>query len=118
MVDAEATSHIIKDVSKFKTFNDSFQPDNHCIELADGTRTKGVALKRGDAEICLIDMGGNHVAVSLKGALNKPFYPQNVLSVMSATANEATIAFKKNENELVLYRGKEEIHSEIELTIY
>ena len=49
MVDAEATAHTIKDISKFKTFNDSFQPDNRFIALVDGTRTKGVALKRGDA---------------------------------------------------------------------
>ena len=37
MVDAGATSHIIKIISKFKTFDDSFQPDNHFIELAGGT---------------------------------------------------------------------------------
>ena len=69
MVDVEATSHIIRDINKFKTFDDSFQPDNHFIELANGTRTKDVALKRGDAEICLVVMGGNHVTVSLKGPL-------------------------------------------------
>ena len=49
-------THIVIDISKFKTFDDSFQPDNHFIELAVGTRTKGVALKRGDAEICRVNM--------------------------------------------------------------
>ena len=63
MVDAGATPLIIKDISKFKTFDDSFKPDNHFIELADGTRTKGVALKRGDAEIHLADIDRNHVTV-------------------------------------------------------
>ena len=75
VVDAGATSLIIKDISKFKTFDDSFQPDNPFIKLADGTKTKGVALKRCDTEICLVDMGGNHVTVSVKGALNIPSYP-------------------------------------------
>ena len=56
MVDAGATSHIIKDINKFKTFYDFFQSDNHFLELADSTRTKGVALKWGDAEICLVDI--------------------------------------------------------------
>ena len=75
MVDAEVASNIIKDISKFKTFDDSFQPDNHLIELADGTRTKGVALKRSDVEIYLVEMGGNYVTVSLKGALYIPSNP-------------------------------------------
>ena len=78
------STHIIKDISKFKTFDDSFQPDNHFIELADGTRTKSVALKQGDAEICLVNMDGNHVTVSLKRAL---YIPSDLLFVVSATAN-------------------------------
>ena len=73
MVDEGATSHLIKDISKFKTFDVSFHPDNHFIELSDGTRIKG-----GDAEICLVDMDGNHATVSLKGALYILFYPQNI----------------------------------------
>ena len=83
--------------------NDSFQADNHFIELADCTRTQGIVLKRGDVEICLVDMDRNHVTVSLKGALYISFYPQSMLSVMSTTTNEATITFKKNENELVYW---------------
>ena len=87
MVDAGATSHIIKDISKFKTFDDSFQLDNHFIGLAGGTRTKGVALKWGDTEICLVDMDGKHVTVSLKGALYILSYPQNILFIMSTSEN-------------------------------
>ena len=45
MVDTGATSHIIKDIERFKNFDDSFQPDNHFIELADGTKMNGVTLK-------------------------------------------------------------------------
>ena len=50
MVDTGATSHIIRDIESFKNFDDSFQPDNDFIELADGTKRNWVALKRGDAD--------------------------------------------------------------------
>lgn len=39
------------------------------MELADGTKTSGVALKMGNTEICLLDADGNHVTVSLKSTL-------------------------------------------------
>ena len=45
MFDTGATLHIIKDIERFKNFDDSFQPDNHFIELADSTKTNGFALK-------------------------------------------------------------------------
>ena len=105
MVDTGATSHIIRDIEKFKNFDDSFQPDNHFIELADGTKTNGVALKRGDAEICLVNANGNMESVTLKGALFIPSYPQDIFSVKSVTANGATITFKKNKNEPIHKNG-------------
>ena len=105
MVDTGATSHIIKDIERFKKFDDSFQPDNHFIELADGTKTNGFALKRGNAEICLVNANGNMESVTLKGILFIPSYPQDIFSVKSATANGAAITFKKNKNELIHKNG-------------
>ena len=90
MVDTETTSHIIKDIERFKTFDDSFQPDNHFIELADGSKINGVALKVCDAEICLVNANGNKESVALKGALFIPSYPQDIFSVKSATALRKT----------------------------
>ncbi|XP_028297264.1 zinc finger protein 761-like [Gouania willdenowi] len=58
MVDTGATSHIINDVAKFKSFDDTFKPETHCVELADGTLCKGVAQRRGTAEVFLIDNTG------------------------------------------------------------
>ena len=92
VVDTGATSHIIKD---------SFQPDNHFIELADGSKTNGVALKRGDAEIYLVNANGNKESVALKYALFISSYPQDIFSVKSAMANRLAITFKKNKNELI-----------------
>ena len=105
MVDTGATSHIIRDIERFKNFDDSFKPDNHFIELADGTKTNGVALKRGDAEICLVNANGNMESVTLKGALSIPSYPQDIFSVKFVPANGVTITFKKNKNELIHKNG-------------
>ena len=58
MVDGGATSHIINDIEKFKSFDDTFQPDSHSVELADGTKCSGIAQRRGTATICLLDSAG------------------------------------------------------------
>ncbi|ELU01151.1 hypothetical protein CAPTEDRAFT_187977 [Capitella teleta] len=50
LVDTGATSHIITDASKFVKFDTNFISDKHYIELADGTRCKKVALKKGGAQ--------------------------------------------------------------------
>lgn len=75
MVDTGATSHIITDISKFKRFDDRFQPSTHCMELADGTRCSSVAERRGDAEVVLIDNRGKRHKTTLSQALYIPTYP-------------------------------------------
>ena len=62
MVDTGATAHI-KDIERLKNFDNSFKPDNHFIELADGTKTNGVTSKPGDLEICLVNANGNMESV-------------------------------------------------------
>ncbi len=44
LVDCGATAHIITDESKFSSFDQSFRPESHYTELADGTRSNNVAL--------------------------------------------------------------------------
>ena len=105
MVDTGDTLHIIKDIERLKNFDDSSQTNNHFVELADGTKTNGVALRRGDAEICLVNASGNMESVTLNDALFIPSYPQDIFSVKSATANGAAITFKKNKNELIHKNG-------------
>ncbi|KAM9791032.1 uncharacterized protein LOC133165345 [Syngnathus typhle] len=105
MVDCGATSHIITDLAKFKRFDDGFQAETHCVELADGTRCKGVAERRGDAEVCLIDSTGRHLNATLRQALYIPSYPQDILSVKAATARGATVVFKEEKNVLIYQDG-------------
>ncbi|KAM8732845.1 uncharacterized protein AB9X84_025239 isoform 2-T2 [Acanthopagrus schlegelii] len=99
MVDCRATSHIVPDLAKLKRFDDGFQAKSHCVELADGTRCRGVAERRGDAEV--IDSKGRHLNTTLRQALYIPSYPQDILSVKAATASRATVVFKKGTDALI-----------------
>lgn len=98
MVDCGATSHMISDYTKFKTVDKTFKPENHVIELADGTKVSGVAKARGEAEIALMDSKGHKVTALLKNALYIPTFPQDIFSVRAATLNGAELHFKKGDN--------------------
>lgn len=101
MVDCSATSHIINDATKFKTVDKSFRPEDHMIELADGTKVSGMAKMRGDAEVYLLDSEVGRVRTRLKQALYIPSFPQNIFSVKAATKNGAEVCFKDGDNWLV-----------------
>lgn len=107
MVDCGATSHIVTDLDKFKSFDPQFQAEAHCAELADGTRCKGVAERRGDAVVCLTDRRGRQLKTMLKQALYSPSDPQDIFSVKAATGSGATVIFKKGEDVLIHKDGTE-----------
>ncbi|XP_057702354.1 uncharacterized protein LOC130921966 [Corythoichthys intestinalis] len=100
LVDCGATTHIINEEGKFTTFDNTFNPEQHYIKLADGTMKNNVALKRGDAEVLLQDKRGRSVAVTLKRALYVPTYPQSILSVKAATTDGAKVTFEEGRNKL------------------
>ena len=100
LVDEGATSHISRDSKKFKIYNQTFQPENHYMELADGTKASSVRLKRGDTELCLLDADQNHVLVTLKKALLIPSYSHDIFSVKVTTISEVTVIFKENKKQL------------------
>ena len=93
IVDTGATSHMLNDRSRFKSFDSSFKPESHSMELADGRRTSGLAEGRGDAQVCLIDSDGRRCTVTLKNALYIPSFPQELFSVKCATAHGAKVLF-------------------------
>ena len=74
LVDTGATSHIVT-TNAFTRVDGTFKPQEHCMELADGTKTMNVAVKRGDAEVTLKDVNGRYVKTVLKDALLIPSYP-------------------------------------------
>ena len=105
IVDTGATSHIIKDIERFKNFGVSIQPDNHFIELADGTKTNGVVLKRGDAEICLVNANGNMESINLKWGIIYTLLPTGYIFCQVCHGKWGGIIFKKNKNELIHKNG-------------
>ena len=100
MLDCGAPSHITEE-DEFAKFDETFNPNAHYMELADGTRMNNVALKRGDAEVCLQDREGRCSKVTLKKALFIPSYPQSIFSVKAATTNGATVTFQEGRDELI-----------------
>ena len=105
MVDTGATSHIITDITKFKNFDSAFRPETHSVELADGTKCTGVAQRRGEAEVSLVDHNGQRRTATLREALFIPSYPQEIFSVKAATSSGATVLFKEGEDVLVAKDG-------------
>ncbi len=91
MVDTGATSHIVTDILKFTSFDDTFKPETHCVELADGTPCRGVAQRKGNAEVLLVDSTGQRRRATLRDTLFIPSYPQDIFSVKSATPFGATV---------------------------
>ena len=85
LVDCGATAHIVTNKSKFISFDDSFIPDKHFIELADGSRTNGIVNARGKASISLHDTKNNLHNVILENALYIPSFKQDIFSVQAAT---------------------------------
>ena len=100
LVDCGATSHIIKDSSKFIKFDSDFNPSDHFIELADGSRTSGVAHGRGAASVLLFDINGSPHKIRLENALYVPSYKQNLFSVQAATEQGASVSFSPKSAEL------------------
>ena len=100
LVDTGATAHILNDKSKFLKFDEAFKPENHYIELADGSRASGVVSAKGRAKIILHDVEGVAHEVFLEGALYIPSYRQNIFSVQSAINKGSAVNLTPNSAEL------------------
>ena len=101
LVDCGATSHIVTNDACFINIDQNFNPNEHYIELADGSKSNNIALKRGEVRIFLQDNKGNLNNIILQNVLYIPSYPQNIFSVQSATARGAIIHFQPNSAELI-----------------
>lgn len=97
-----ATLHIITDAQKF---DESFQPQNHTVELADGMRTNGVALRRSDAEVTPVDCEGKGIKATLKPRSTFLTYPQDIFSIKVVMTNGASVNFRGGHSELIHKSG-------------
>ena len=105
LVDTGATTHIITEKSRFCSFDSSFVPEKHTIELADGSRVSNLAKGRGKAKINMVDKRGVVHVTELNDALYVPSFKQNIFSVQCATNKGSTVEFKKNKAELRCKNG-------------
>jgi hypothetical protein len=101
LVDCGATCHIVNYENMFVSYDNTFDPKNHAIELADGYRSNDIAIARGNAKTTLVDAQGNLCEVTLKDALLAPKFPTSLFSVRAATDAGAKIIFSKGAAELV-----------------
>lgn len=100
LVDCGATAHIVTNKSNFIDFDETFNPDSHCIELADGSRTNGIVAGRGKASVTLYDRNDIPYKIILENALYVPSYQQDIFSVQAATERGAQVNFNSNSAEL------------------
>ena len=89
----------------FCSFDNSFVPDKHFIELAHGSRVNNLVKGRGKAKIKLVDKRGVACNTELHDALYVPSFKQNILSVQCATNKSSTVEFTSNGAELKCQNG-------------
>ena len=75
------------------------------INVADGSRSNNVAIKRGTAKLFLQDTKGNMHGIFLQNALYAPSYKQTIFSVQAATERGATIDFSSEGASLTIRDG-------------
>ena len=96
LVDSGCSAHIKNDDSEMTNIRQDFKPHSHTVELADGTKQSGVALKRGDVPINLRDDQGRVMPSVLRDTLYIPSFPQDIFSVNKAVEAGAEVTFGKN----------------------
>ena len=105
LVDCGATTHIVNDLAQFICFDKNFNPDEHYIELADGSRSNNIALKKGMAKVTLQGTNGKAYNIGLENCLYIPSYKQNIFSVHAATEKGASVEFSNNAGSLTTKDG-------------
>ena len=85
LVDSGATRHIICEPERFTSFDESYDPKNHYIELADGRRMNGLIHGKGTAAFTIYDSNGKSANITLSDALLIPSYSINIFSVKRVT---------------------------------
>jgi len=106
LVDCGATTHIITDKSKFVCFDQNFNPNEHFIELADGSKKNNLALGKGTAVVKLLDVNDVYHDCKLNNALYVPSFKTDIFSVQSATSHGSCVTFDQD-NAVLSCKGTE-----------
>ena len=105
LVDCGATTHIVNNDLHFIDIDQSFNPEEHYVELADGTRSNNVAKQRGTVVTKFQTMKGDYVEIKLMNTLYIPTYPQCIFSVQAATKRGCKVNFSDDSAELIAIDG-------------
>jgi len=93
LIDSGATSHILNDKTNFISFDKNFIPEEHYVELADGTRVKNASIAKGTAVVEIRDNKGRLCRAELQNVQYAPSFPFNIISVNAATATNKGAIF-------------------------
>ena len=105
LVDCGATAHCLNDRSQFISFDETFNPEEHYVKLANGETSNELAKKRGTALLNICDLSGAMRRTRLEDALFIPSFPQNILSVHAAARKGARIELGLNGGCLITKNG-------------
>ena len=83
----------------------NFNPAEHFLELADGTKWNSKALKRGKIAVTFVDTNGTPYDIILQNTLYIPSFPMHIFSVQAATEKGSSVCFYPNSAELVTGNG-------------
>lgn len=102
MLDTGAAWHITSDKSKFITFKQVEDDDEHVVRIANGTRIKA----RGWGSVHVPgDPNGKWTGVTLKEVYYMPGFKVNLISIGCLLKKEATVEFNANKAS-VFYKGR------------
>ena len=105
LIDSGATSHIMSDRKAFISFDSDYDPTDHYVELADGTRTNGLIKGKGKASFDVQDSNGNVRNITLTDALYIPTYNLNIFSVKKAADHGATFSISEKGCSMIASNG-------------
>ena len=93
LIDCIATTRIVN-FDNFGTTDKSFKPEEHFMELTNGSMSINVAKKKGTVQITFYTTDGKPVKIKLEDVLYVPSFPQCIFSVRSATGKGAKVNFE------------------------
>lgn len=100
IVDSGATSHILNNPNRFVSYDETFNPANHFVEVVDGHMSNEIVTARGSVEYLVIDSNGLSREIVLENALLAPSFPTNLFSVRAAVRKGANVVFSQDDNYL------------------
>lgn len=83
-------------------FDDTFQPEQNCLELIDGTQTRSIALKKNDADVCVpTTQIWKLCNADTEKTLYITVYLQDLITIKMAMTNRAIVILKEIHNKLI-----------------